>query len=754
MTQRLASVLPTFRRILLAIGAILIAPVCFADGVTVSELSVGLGGIGRVGNWVPVKIAAGGVEANKSVQLVITASDSRGDECRNVVASGTADASGKISLAGVFPPGRLDGSVLVELTDEALVPIWSHSLKINANGEASNSAESLQTTLRLLRHQPVTVLTVGSMPGMSELVEAYDAKDNSRGTLVNLVAPSFESLPTMRRGYDAVDLMVLNSEYGLSAEQTTAVQQWVMTGGHLMVSSGEMLPALLSSAPGAWLQAQFGIQTDLIRSQDLSSLQNYVVGANQLQTNRKDVSIVRVTSRESETVVASIVGPLVSRNTVGGGLITFVSVDMNQEPVRNWLSLPLLYEMLIFGRISSNSETQFGQRQMISSTGVSDLATQLAAVSDAVPEEERWSSWQAMLMMLVFLAIVGPLDYLVVVKLLNRPRLTWATFPLVVLLGCGLTWWKSDSGRPAETVRAVHLVDIGQVQSSQFARRRSWLSLSTRDSRFAKVAHQQASVFEAAELKSADECFTWHGRAEDVYGGLYRPGGSGLGRVTSRRVELETPSFESVPLLADGSYSFLAESLDEAPTGSLVDVNLKIGSGGLLEGTFAHHLKSPIRNWIVAFGGRVYTPSPKGGDAARELKPGEEWNRESAKVRITEIRDYLRGVRAVERIGTRKNSTESAMTQVQTPYDTNSRDPQDILTMISLYQVAGGESYAKLANHALRRDEVSDSIPLTTALVIGVIDEPLCDLVVDDKPVQATKSQTVVRMLLPVSRAN
>ncbi len=139
-------------------------------------------------------------------------------------------------------------------------------------------------------------------------------------------------------------------------------------------------------------------------------------------------------------------------------------------------------------------------------------------------------------------------------------------------------------------------------------------------------------------------------------------------------------------------------------------------------------------------------------EAATEIPPNTEWTRESSKVKISEIRDFLKGVRAVERIGPKQMGSDGNMTQVQTPYDSNGTDPQDILTMISLFQIAGGESYVKLSNNSLRRDELSDSISLNTAMLMGVIDVPLTELVVDEKPVPATKSQTVVRFMLPVSR--
>lgn len=762
MTPSIASLRPRFCHVLLvSIVALTTLPIAgAAENVQAQNLIVGIGNSGRVGSWIPVRIKANGLKPESTARLTVTASDAKGDDCINVAASGVVNSSGEIGLEGVFQPGRLDGTVVVQLVDDANTTLWTHTIAVTEEAptaDESASAEingsNLPLKLQVVRHSPLTVMTVGQTPGLTELVPIYEARDTTRGTLSHFVATSFDSLPNSRRGYDSIDIIVLNSEYDLNVTQAEAIQNWVMAGGHLIVSGGDSLPKLLSSSAGPWIKSLFGLQEQLVRSQDLSALQNFVIGANQLQTNRKDVSIIQVSSKQPDAVVDSINGPLISRNTAGAGQVTLISVDLNQDPVKNWLSLPQLYEMLLFGRLSADTEEQFGHQQMISSTGVTDLATQLAVVSDAIPPEERWTSWQAMLLMVVLLAMVGPLDYLVAVKLLNRPRMTWFTFPAIVTLACGFTWWNSFSGRPPEVVRAVHLLDVGQSGSRQTVRTRSWSSLSTTDSRFAKVSKNNLSVRDGLKLAKVDDSFTWHGRAEDVYGGLYRPGGAGLGKVSSRRTDGEVPGYESLPLLADGSQSFVAESMGDANDQSVFESQLKMGPGGLLEGSFVHHLNVPIRNWVIAYGSRIYRPSTKSDESELEIKPGTTWNRESGKVRISEIRDFLKGIRAVENTGPKK-AAESNMTQVQTPYDASSSDPQDILTMVSLYQIAGGEAYVKLSNDALRRDELSDSIPLNMAMLIGVVDLPLTELVVDDQIVPAAKSQTVVRLMMPVDRTS
>jgi len=52
----------------------------------------------------------------------------------------------------------------------------------------------------------------------------------------------------------------------------------------------------------------------------------------------------------------------------------------------------------------------------------------------------------------------------------------------------------------------------------------------------------------------------------------------------------------------------------------------------------------------------------------------------------------------------------------------------------------------------MRHDDVSDVIHLNTVLVVGTLDLPLSEMIVNGTAVMPTESQTVVRLLLPVMR--
>lgn len=731
-----------------------------AEAVSVDVLSMGFNGMGRVGNWLPIRLQVHGLAATRECILTVVASDARGDQCESQVATAVSDASGALDIRGVFMTGRQDGPVRLRLEDadgkilwQYLVPCRAVVHSVNSAGSESDLKVPIVAGLNLLRHHSQTVLVAGTPAGLSELDQELAANESTRDELSLLRVAALSDFPETRRGLDSVDTILLVTEYGLSEKQTEAIREWVLTGGHLLVSCGENLPKLLASPVGQWLQPTFGIDQNLLASQDLTALQNFVSGASQLQTNRYDVPIVRLGADQPRIIVNSINGPLVSRISSGAGVITMLAVDLNLRPLDRWLSLSDLYETLLFGRILEVGTEQTRRGGRISSSGVTDIATQLANAADAIPANERWSSWHAMLMMLVYLAVVGPLDYLLVVRLLQRPRLTWLTFPTMLVLACGLTLWWSGSQRGAATVRQIHLLDVSQGESKQFVRTRSWGSLSTSQSRYGSVSVTDF-LPAVASASVSEKTLMWHGRSEDVYGGLYRPGGAGLGQQSSRRTEIGDAKFTSVPLMADGSRAFLAESFSGLSDSPLFESQLVMPGTGLLEGSFEHHLPGAVRDWVVVFGNRAYLPADKSDDEFRRIEPGEKWARKSGQLRIAEIRDFLRGTRIVSG-GPKKNSSGgSTSTQVQSEYNVNGVNPFDILLMTSLYQSAGAENYVKLKNEYLRRDEVGAALQLNTALLIGVLDAPLSQLSLDDQTIEPTSTGTVVRLFLPVRRAS
>ncbi|MEY3456941.1 MAG: hypothetical protein RL215_98, partial [Planctomycetota bacterium] len=200
-----------------------------------------------------------------------------------------------------------------------------------------------------------------------------------------------------------------------------------------------------------------------------------------------------------------------------------------------------------------------------------------------------------------------------------------------------------------------------------------------------------------------------------------------------------------------GSTALLTDKHSHSPNQQpLIHSQLKLPPSALLEGSFTHHLPDKITNWIVVCGNRIYSPSDRAPEHIRELEPGEAWSRDAGGIRVLEIRDFLRGVRLASNPAKNPAQNKPTVSQLAQAWDVNNRNPLDILLMTSLYEAAGGRSFVQLKNDALRRDELSDSISLNTALLIGLMPRQLSEVLVNDQPVATEQAATIVRLFLPV----
>jgi hypothetical protein len=730
-------------------------PAAVAQNPTATELQVGFAGEGRVGAWLPLRLKLQGLTPGTSFRLTVQAPDARGDVCESAVAQLSSDSAGSAAAQVVFSTGRLDGRVQLLLQDEAGGTHWSHAIECREGSltPATAPLPAVSNQLLLHRHQPIPVLAVGPVAGL-EALAAERLSAGGRQPLLLLSIPQAQQLPDTVRALDSMEVLVLAADYTMSESQAAAIRSWVLSGGHLVISCGAQAPQLLQSPLGQWLQPIFEIPADnsVYETLDLTAVQNFLLGATALQTNRNPVTCLRIPSRQPRIVAQALNEPVISRAVVGAGVITMLAVDVNARPMDKWLSLPQFMDMLLFGRDEGSAErAQRGSR--ISSVGITDLSTQLAAAVDAVPPEQRWSTWDAMLLIVALLALIGPLDWFLVVRTLKSPRLTWATFPLIIGSACLLVAAAAAPSATPNVSRTVSLLDATRDHRGQSLRVRTWASLSTADTQYATVRLQPTETLTGMLPGDAETVVNWSGRAEDIYGGMYRPGGAGLGQSISRRSDLQPSLFNAMPLLAGGSSSLLSDSRTEAPSQALLDSQLTLPSSDLLEGEFQHHLPFAIRDWAVFCGNRAYVPSDKATDAERILQPAVPWSRRRGNVRIAELRDFLRGVRLVENPNAVRDINKSSSSQISRPWDVAIRNPLDILLMTSLYQSAGGQLFVKLQNDSLRRDEVSDMVDLNGAMLIGWADAELNTVQLNDSTVSAgIPSKTIVRLFLPVRR--
>jgi hypothetical protein len=72
--------------------------------------------------------------------------------------------------------------------------------------------------------------------------------------------------------------------------------------------------------------------------------------------------------------------------------------------------------------------------------------------------------------------------------------------------------------------------------------------------------------------------------------------------------------------------------------------------------------------------------------------------------------------------------------------------------MASFFDIAGGSKYVGLSQTLLRDLDLSDTIRLNHAVLVGRLETPATTLLVGAEELSPTRSSTLIRLLLPVDR--
>lgn len=719
-------------------------------GAEWKSLKVGHQGITKVSCWTPVTAVVTDLPKSTEVALQCEFSDPRGDQFQQTVATGTTDEHGTINLTGYFVIGRQEGSgqvsvIRIDDQQQLLRKTIAHSESVSAE-----DLPSVATDLLVHRLDVPFLMTYGELAGIPELLQNAEQFSARQKLLQGLTLPSIADLPEDARGLQAVSVLVLTDSFDCNERQALAIQEWVISGGQLFVSAGSKVESLTANKSFEWLTTLLQVQPKSFSVRDLSSLQSYVAaadpGVTALRTRRARDGIQMAGFGSSETTidVPSLNGPILGRQSLGSGVIRFLAVDVNQKPLSEWNSLPQFYEVLLLGEKLSASTTGQSRTARISQSGVSDLGSQLMSTVDSRSNSLQWSTWAVMGIVAIYLILIGPLDYLLVTLVLKRPALTWITFPCWVVIGAGILFSLTSSSSEFQA-NHLNVIDVMPHPQGQAVKLRSWVSLRPKQTMKtdlrANVNDSLANVFtEPANLQ-------WAGRPEDVFGGMYRVGGVGLGQ-RNYQSQADTPNtLTAVPMLVDGSRELLIDAYADSTT-RWIKSELNVSGFGLLSGEFRSDLPFDLSDWIIVYGNRVYRPRANREEA--KILSQSTFAANSETLFASDLKSFLNASRLVldqDPSGT----TSRGATQVTTPYNKKSNDPMYILTMASFYQTSGGYKYVGLGNSLLQKLDASDSIRLNHAVLIGVGDIEATQIDVAGIEATTRDTQTFVRMFLPVT---
>ncbi len=444
----------------------------------------------RNGAWAPVAIDVTSIEACPAnrYRLLLTSSDGEDMTYHYVVPIPALEAKTKAVVFGYLKPGNLSSDFSAILQ--------------TANGEPI--PEAVRTTVVrtgaqdiLEPHDYLLLQLGGRLPGLkAALSPPVDAKNAPKGQQARVNAPDDEQpqrnvsvaerldqLPDRWFGYDAVDVVFLstgNKEFiaDLLADQTgrrEALTEWVQRGGRLVLAAGRNRD-LLKRDKLAFLPCKL---EGIVRRSSLS-LDPWLPGDLTSRMRQVDLTIlkpapgVEVLVTTNATNEDNTVRPVVVQAPFGLGRVILVAFDLDSGP---FVDAGFREGQAIFwNKLLAELSVKPGGPEVRSSTPPLELGDALSRGIEEFDEVPTVSFGWVAVLILVYIVLVGPLDYFVLRKIFKRLELTWITFPLIVLLVSFCAYWTAYSTKGnALRVNKVDLVEVDLRGRQVFGS--SWFTL-------------------------------------------------------------------------------------------------------------------------------------------------------------------------------------------------------------------------------------------------------------------------------------
>jgi hypothetical protein len=393
-----------------------------------------------------------------------------------------------------------------------------------------------------------------------------------------------------------LDALYLSSEKALELKdgQVRALLAWLHGGGQLIVgvesiSDVNNLPWLKGIFPGELTgsrtlnqhPALFDWLRGPMRSPD-DNLFGGVQGAERVPFanlapdplfETEPLPVATIAPDSARVEVATPEAPLIVSRAIDRGRVTALLFSPEREPVRTWKHLPVLWARLLEVPAALYENEKLQNTWDVATDGI------FGAMVDSRQVRKLPVEW-LLVLLVVYLVVIGPLDRWWLKKI-NRPVLTWITFPCYVVLFSGLIYVIGYKLRAGDSEwNELHLVDVFPAGAKAELRGRLYAGIYSP----ANQRYPLASSARMAVLRTESRNYT-----QDK-GGL-----KVVQRGDSFRAELDVPVWMNQLCVSDYWQ------------GEEVPLELRARrEGGRTVFTINNRLDHPLTNVRIAYGGRLY----------------------------------------------------------------------------------------------------------------------------------------------------
>jgi hypothetical protein len=692
-----------------------------AAGPRIDNIAIGFQGAFKVGYWTPLWITLSAGPAAQSVSLEILTPDTDGVQTRFDDAEPVAlAASQQVTVVRYFKPGQVAGELVVQM-------------KAAGRLVAARRLTAGQFP-RALAADHALVVTYGPAVDVSPraVSENHEPHVSRPG-----------ELPDRWIGYDGVDVLVLSTSDqesidALSDQQVDAIRQWVRMGGRLIFCVGGRGADVLGDG-SRWADFAPGRFVGVLPVRSVSALETYsgsgepLVATGALQRPMRMTRLTDVIGKvELSDTAADGLRPIIVRSACGLGLVAFVAFDLDVPPLAGWEGTPRILakvrERLLHTEPHQAADESPGR---MAHEGYEDLTGQLRNALDEFSGVALVRfSWVACLGLL-YIALIGPGDYLLLHRALRRMQWTWVTFPIIVVAFTGLAVALNYQFKNREfRMNQVDVVDIDAM--TKVVRGTTW-------------SHAYSPTTAAYDLRaepSWPEGVVQRGGALLAWQGLP---GSGLGGMSGQARAASFSSTYTIPVRQSSVAEVQQVPISVASTKSMLvrwwgtaawktDPQLHATADGLLAGQVTNPLPYDLTESMVLFENWAYRLDSTDG----RLRPGQSVQIEGEHPFNLEWRLMRRRVKDTN--------------DVRTPWDPASKDVPRILEMMMFHGAAGASGYTHLSHRYQGFVDLSDHLTAGCAVLVGRCAQPAVEFLVNGQQRHDTTDQhwTFVRIVMPV----
>ncbi|MBN1430155.1 MAG: hypothetical protein JXB07_17430 [Anaerolineae bacterium] len=368
------------------------------------DVRVGFDGYVQSGAWVPVTVVASNTGADVSGELRIQV---------DALTGGRTFYTYPIDLPrGSHKQVTFYPADIVTLNNVAQVDLIGGNRVVASQQVRVNIVEQTALLIGLWSDTPQALAGLGKVKPTSGKV--------SVATLTE------DDLPPVAEGWAALDVLVIyDADTGkLSPEQQTAMRNWVEAGGRLIVAGGASFQRTLIG-----LGDLTPLNATSTANVSVEGLSTAVGEPFKPQVSMDALVSVGSLANDARILYSDAQVPLVAWRPMGYGRVDFLAADPGLDPLLSWQAMPDLWKLIL-----ANGGVRPGWAYGFSS----DWEAARQAVV-AIPGVSLPSVLQLCGFLVVYIVLIGPVNYLVLWRL-KRRELAWVTIPALVILFSGIAY--------------------------------------------------------------------------------------------------------------------------------------------------------------------------------------------------------------------------------------------------------------------------------------------------------------------------